>query len=91
MDDRHPSSIPVSIFYRNWRGVTAVRQVIPQTKEGYGSHLWFGATEWHPTPQWFLHAVDVEKGEARDFAMADIKAWGQAAVDAALSSPTARG
>jgi hypothetical protein len=49
--------------------------------------MWFGATEWHPKPQWFLHAVDVEKGEARDFAMADIKAWGQAAVDAALSSP----
>ncbi|MEG9503908.1 MAG: hypothetical protein MIN69_18950 [Methylorubrum extorquens] len=83
-DGRPASAIAVPILYRNWRGLTAVRQIIPQTKEGYGSHTWFGATDWHPAPQWLLHAVDVEKGEARDFAMAGVKAWGQAAVDTAL-------
>jgi hypothetical protein len=40
-DGRPASAIAVPILYRNWRGLTAVRQIIPQTKEGYGSHTWF--------------------------------------------------
>ena len=37
--------------------------------------LWFGKTEFHPTEQWLLNAVDVEKDEQRNFAMADIESW----------------
>jgi hypothetical protein len=34
--------------------------------------LWFGSTEWHPAEQWFIRALDIEKGEERDFALLDI-------------------
>lgn len=58
----------VTIVYTNWKGVTASRTIRPIT-------LWFGATEYHPEEQWLLKALDVEKGEERDFAFKDIKQW----------------
>jgi hypothetical protein len=33
--------------------------------------VWFGSTDWHPEPQWFLKAMDTEKGEMRNFALKD--------------------
>lgn len=51
--------------YRNWRGETSTRTVVPQ-------EVWFGSSEWHPAEQWFMRAFDVEKGEVRDFALLDI-------------------
>jgi hypothetical protein len=35
--------------------------------------IWYGTSEWHPESQWFLRAIDAEKGEVRDFAFADIE------------------
>jgi hypothetical protein len=35
--------------------------------------VFWGATEWHPEPQWMLQAFDLEKREHRLFAMRDIK------------------
>ena len=58
----------VKIVYTNYRHQTAVRTIIPE-------RVWFGSTEWHREPQWLLEALDVEKGERRSFAMADIKCW----------------
>lgn len=58
----------VRIDYVNWRGARAWRVVVPQA-------IWFGGTEWHPEPQWLLKALDVAKGEVRDFALKDVKAW----------------
>jgi hypothetical protein len=52
----------VALGYTNWRGEFAVRKIIPQS-------IWFGATEWHPEPQWLLKAIDVEKNAERDFAL----------------------
>lgn len=57
---------PVALTYTNWRGETAVRTLTPL-------YVWFGATEWHPDPQWLLHAIDAEKGP-RDFALKDFGA-----------------
>lgn len=57
-----PSVEPVALMYTNWRGDTALRTVLPQ-------RIWYGATEWHPDPQWLLTAVDVDKGVERDFAL----------------------
>lgn len=57
---------PLIFTYRNWRGETAQRRAIPQ-------HVYFGATEWHPEPQWLMRAFDVDKGEVRDFAMRDME------------------
>ncbi len=34
----------IEIVYRNYRGETALRRIVP-------SHIWFGGTEWHPEPQ----------------------------------------
>jgi predicted DNA-binding transcriptional regulator YafY len=56
------------IVYTNYKGETAIRLIQPL-------HIFFGSTPWHPRQQWFLKAYDVEKGEERDFAMTDIRAW----------------
>lgn len=53
------------VRYTNYRGETAVRRLRPIM-------FWFGATEWHPKPQWLLKAVDSDRGVTRDFAVADM-------------------
>ena len=58
---------PLRITYRNWRGEVSERNIVPQS-------VWFGATEWHPEPQWLLSALDLDKGAVRDFALADFGA-----------------
>ena len=57
---------PVAFTYTNWRGVTARRRVRPV-------RLWFGATEFHPEPQWLVHGLDLDSGLARDFALAAMR------------------
>lgn len=58
----------VEIIYTNWKGIKAKRTIQP-------IGIWFGKTEFHPDEQWLLKAVDIEKGEERDFAMKDIESW----------------
>jgi len=58
----------VRIVYTNYRGETAIRAILPRA-------IQFGATDWHPEPQWLLVAFDVEKQAERSFAMKDIRAW----------------
>lgn len=53
------------INYTNWEGITADRRIQPL-------HIWFGVTEYHKTPQFLLHAIDLDKNAERDFAMNDI-------------------
>lgn len=53
------------INYTNWEGITADRKIQPL-------HIWFGATEYHKTPQFLLNAIDLDKDAERDFAMNDI-------------------
>mgnify|MGYP000923178089 CR=1 FL=1 len=55
----------ITFTYSNWRGEIARRRV------GVCS-IWFGSTEWHPGDQWLLHGIDLDKMEARDFAMKDM-------------------
>lgn len=56
---------PIEFTYRNWRGETALRKAIPV-------RLWYGATDWHPEPQWLMAAIDCEKQAERDFALIDM-------------------
>ena len=56
---------PLTFIYRNWRGEVAERKVIPLS-------VHYGATEWHPEPQWLMRAFDLDKQAERDFAMADM-------------------
>ena len=58
----------VRILYTNYRGETAIRQIVPQ-------RVWYGSTEWHPETQWLLDAVDLEKNAVRAFALKDVRAW----------------
>jgi len=58
----------IAIVYKNYRGETARRRIVPQ-------RLWFGATKWHPDEQWLLDAIDVEKQSPRSFALRDIQSY----------------
>lgn len=58
----------IKIVYTNYRGETALREVLPQ-------RIWFGATEWHPEQQWLMDAIDVEKDAPRSFALRDIQSY----------------
>lgn len=58
----------VRIAYTNHRGEHSVRTVHPLK-------LWFGETNWHPEPQWFVDCHDIEKNQVRSFAMRDIRSW----------------
>jgi predicted DNA-binding transcriptional regulator YafY len=60
----------VVIDYTNWRGERAHRRIIPLGVS-------FTSNEWHPTPQWLLLAIDVEKDAERTFAMCSIHAFGK--------------
>lgn len=51
--------------YTNYAGKYGIRTVEP-------IRIYFGATEWHPEPQWFLEAFDIEKQAVRDFAFSGI-------------------
>ena len=55
----------IQFTYRNYRGEVSERQAKPLS-------IWFGTTEWHPELQWLMSAVDMQKGERRDFAMRDM-------------------
>lgn len=59
----------VVIDYTNHRGERAPRTIRP-------IGLRFGSSDWRQKPQWLLAAVDVEKQEPREFAMAKIHTWG---------------
>lgn len=60
----------VEIVYTNWKGITAIRHIIPKD-------IFFGSTEWHQEEQWLLNAFDVEKQADRSFALKDIQSWKQ--------------
>ena len=55
----------VKIVYRNYRGEVSIREIVP-------IQMFFGETEYHPNRQWILTAIDVGKGQSRDFAFSDI-------------------
>ena len=80
---------PIRILYTNWRGETSVRRIVPWNSAGGNKAMWFGTTDWHPGPQWFVSAYDLDKEDFRDFAQADILAWGNTKVDAALDAASA--
>lgn len=56
---------PLSFAYTNWKGAQSRRRVLP-------CRLYFGATDWHPEPQWLLEALDLDKNALRVFAVRDM-------------------
>ena len=61
-------SAEVEILYTNYRGETSLRSIIPR-------EIWFGKTEWHLGPQWFMDAYDIQRHAVRSFALKDIHRW----------------
>jgi hypothetical protein len=53
---------PLVFAYTNHRGEKAARRVIPL---GW----WFGATDFHPEPQWYFKAWCFDRQAVRDFDM----------------------
>lgn len=70
LSDLDPCAHPgcVKIRYENHRSECTVRRIVPL-------YVWYGKTEWHPEPQWLLHAYDVAKEETRDFAVKGVLEW----------------
>lgn len=65
---------PVTFLYKNWRGEVTKRRVIPEA-------LHYGATEWHPEPQWLLRAFCLDRQEPRDFSLEEIDPYTFQALD----------
>jgi hypothetical protein len=63
-----PAQYRVTFTYKNYRGEISTRLIYPLG-------IVFGATEWHPQPQWLLTAFDIQKNAERTFAMKDISDW----------------
>lgn len=57
----------VRVSYTNWRNETAIRTI-----ELHGPVYW-GATEWHPEPQWLVSGLDLDRGHYRVFAVAEMR------------------
>ena len=55
----------LQIVYKNYRGQTALRNILPEKIE-------FGKTWFHPTEQWLVHALDIDKNEKRIFTLKDM-------------------
>jgi len=72
---RRTADAVLTVLYRNHKGEVAVRRILP-------SGIWFGETQWHPTPQWFVRALDMVKEQWRDFALIDFLAIGAKSVAA---------
>lgn len=56
----------IQFEYTNWKGEVGTRKAFV-----YGVE--WGSNEWHKEKQWLLHALDLDKGEERYFAMKDMK------------------
>ena len=54
---------PLEVFYKNWKGVTRLRTIIPISLD-------YKATDYHNL-QWMLRCIDTEKNEIREFALVD--------------------
>jgi predicted DNA-binding transcriptional regulator YafY len=61
----NPENHFMAIIYRNHRGETKFREIIPR-------RMFYGTTQWYEGRQWYLEAYDFEKKEMRTFAMAHI-------------------
>ncbi|MFH1802080.1 MAG: hypothetical protein ABH864_01360 [archaeon] len=65
---KSPEDVAITVVYKNWRGETAERRIIP-------IGVSFGSTDYHPQPQWLLRIYDLDKKSYRDYALKDIESW----------------
>lgn len=65
INDERISKNPIEFRYKNWKGKTSYRIVIP-------IDIWYGDGDFHKGRQWFLKAYDYNKDAERNFAIKDI-------------------
>lgn len=56
---------PYTMIYKNYRGETEERQVMPQS-------FWWGTTQYHPEPGFMMRAYCTSRAADRDFAVSGI-------------------
>ena len=64
----NPKSKAIRVRYRNWKGETAVRSIIPLG-------VFYGSSEFHKEEQWLLKVWDLEKSDYRTYALKGISEW----------------
>lgn len=57
--------VQIEFTYKNWRGETGRRRAEPRS-------IRFGTSPYHTEPQWLMSAIDLDKGQLREFAMRDM-------------------
>jgi len=60
-----PVEIPIKVKYKNYQGITSIRNIIPQ-------NIYYGSTDYHKEDQWLLEVWDIEKDALRTYAVMDI-------------------
>ena len=58
----------VRVVYRNWRGETTERRIVPTC-------IWYGEISFSPGEQWLLDGFDLDSRTMRTFAMSGIVQW----------------
>lgn len=66
--DPRDEKYATTILYRNHRGEVSERRIAP-------AYSFYGSTEHHLNPQWFLQVFDFDRQAERSFAMRDILSW----------------
>lgn len=59
----------INIVYKNHKGITAPRRIRVKAP------AYVGTTQYYPKSQWLLRAIDIDRGEDRTFAIANILSW----------------
>jgi len=71
---QNEAMVPIRMVYQNYAGKVSLRHILPYA-------ISWGSNQWHPEPQWLLHALDVDKGDYRAFAFRDCRFLAFPAVD----------
>lgn len=59
----------VVIDYTNWKNIRSVRRILPIRWQFVTNN------EYHPGPNWIIHAWDFERKDYREFAQSGIHKW----------------
>ena len=66
LNGRQPKEVAIKGIYKNYRGETSLRTIIPL-------EFHYGLTEYHKEEQWLMKVWDLDKNAFRDYALKDWK------------------
>jgi predicted DNA-binding transcriptional regulator YafY len=68
LDGRSVVDIAIKLLYKNWRGESSERNIIPIS-------IKYGSNEYHKDMQWLMRVYDLDKNDYRDYSLRDINEW----------------